>query len=219
MAKSNITLKLLDGIKSITTKAMKAIIGSLNRAFAGASSSIAEDLRKEAREWLNDEQVIRDLRGSGTLNAEVGLPVGQASSAADSIVEAVLQSLDVQFKKFNTNLDGGLSIGIQPEDFQNILGLGNATIVTEKGQKLDWLRWLLESGNRIIIRDYELEYGRYKSRSRSGTGAIMVKKGKRGWRMPSQYAGTADNNFVTRAFEGREDDIARIVEKRVKSKI
>jgi hypothetical protein len=47
----------------------------------------------------------------------------------------------------------------------------------------------------------------------------MVKTGKKGWRIPSQYSGTVENNFVTRAFEGREEDIARIVEKRVKSKI
>ena len=198
---------------------MKAIVGRLNKVFAGSTTSIAEDLKEAAREWLNDEQVIRDLQGTGSLNAEVGLPVGQAARAADSIVEAVLESLDVQFKKFDNNLSGGLSIGIQPEDFQNILGIGEATIITEKGQKLDWLRWLLESGSRIIIRDYELEYGRYKGRSRSGTGAIMVKRGAKGWKMPSQYAGTIHDNFVTRAFEGREDDIARIVEKRVKSKI
>ena len=168
---------------------------------------------------MNNEQVIRDLKGSGTLNAEVGLPAGQASSAADAIVEAVLESLDVTFKRFDTNLSGGLSIGIQPEDFQNILGIGQATIITEKGQKLDWLQWLLESGNRIIIRDYDIAYGSYGRRSRSGQGSIMVKTGKGGWKMPSQYAGTIEDNFVTRAFEGREEDIARIISKRVKSKI
>tara|TARA_R100001244_G_scaffold22137_1_gene23322 strand:+ start:416 stop:1075 length:660 start_codon:yes stop_codon:yes gene_type:complete len=219
MAKSNITLKLLDGIKSISTKALKAIISHLNKAFVGVSAPISEDLKKEARDWLNNEQVIRDLRGSGSLNAEVGLPKGQGTSAADSIVEAVIESLDVKFKKFDTNLSGGLSIGIQPEDFQNILGIGQATIVTEKGQQLDWLQWLLEAGNRIIIRDYEIKYGSYGPRSRSGQGAIMVKTGAKGWKMPSQYSGTAENNFITRAFEGREDDIARIVSKRVKSKI
>jgi hypothetical protein len=219
MAKGNITLRLIDDIKSVTIKTTKAIINRLNRVFAGASTSISKDIRKEARNWLNDEQVIRDLRGAGTLNAEVGLPKGQGASAADSIIEAILESLDVKFKKFDTNLSGGLSIGIQPEDFQNILGIGQATIITDKGQKLDWLQWLLESGNRIIVRDYDIQYGSYGSRSRSGQGAIMVKTGKKGWRIPSQYSGTAENNFVTRAFEGREEDIARIVEKRVKSKI
>jgi hypothetical protein len=219
MAKGNITLKLLDNVKSVSAKAIKAIISHLNKVFYGVSASISEDIKKEARVWLNDEQVIRDLKGSGTLNAEIGLPTGQASSAADAIVEAILESLDVKFKRFDTNLSGGLSIGIQPEDFQNILGIGQATILTAKGQKLDWLQWLLQSGSRIIIRDYDIAYGSYGRRSRSGQGAIMVKTGKGGWKMPSQYSGTSDNNFVTRAFEDREDDIARIISKRVKSKI
>ena len=219
MAKGNITLKLIDSVKSVTSKVIKAMVSKLNQVFSGAKTSILEDLKKEVREWLNEEQVIRDLRGSGSLTAEVGLPSGQASSAADAIIEAVLESLDVKFKNFDTNLSGGLSIGIQPQDFQNILGIGEATIATAKGQQLDWLQWLLESGSRIIIRDYDIKYGNYGSRSRSGKNAIMVKSGKQGWKMPSQYAGTTDNNFLTRAFDGREDDIARIVEKRVKSKI
>jgi hypothetical protein len=219
MTKGNITLKLIDSVKSVTSKVIKAMVGKLNQVFSGTTTRILEDLKKEAREWLNGEQVIRDLRGAGSLTAEVGLPNGQASGAADAIIEAVLESLDVKFKNFDSNLSGGMSIGIQPQDFQNILGIGQATIVTEKGQKLDWLQWLLESGSRIIIRDYDIQYGNYGARSRSGQGAIMVKSGKQGWKMPSQYAGTAENNFITRAFEGREDDIARIVEKRIKSKI
>lgn len=220
MAKaSGLTLKLIDSVKDVTSKVFKAIANKLNRAISSSKPSILEDLKNEVRGWLNDEQVIRDLRGSGTLNAEVGLPKGQASSAADAIVEAIIESLDMTFKKIDTNLSGGLSIGIQPEDFRNILGIGDATIATEKGQTLDWLKWLLEAGNRIIVRDYDIEYGSYGPRSRSGQGAIMVKSGKKGWRMPSQYSGTMDDNFVTRAFQGRESAITKIISKRVTSKI
>jgi len=220
MAKSgSISLKLIEGVKDITSKVFKAIAKKLNKTISSSKASILEDLRNEVRDWLNDEQVIRDLRGSGTLSAEVGLPKGQASSAADAIVEAVIESLDMTFKKIDNNLSGGLSIGIQPVDFRNVLGIGDATIATEKGQTLSWLRWLLESGNRIIVRDYNIEYGSYGPRSRSGQGAIMVKSGKKGWRMPSQYSGTTDDNFITRAFEGRESEISKIISKRVKSKI
>ena len=129
-------------------------------------------------------------------------------------------SLDLHFSLFDKRFNGKLSIGIQPLDFNNLLNLGGATILTEKGKQLDWLDWLLRSGNRIIIRDYDIEYGNYGGRSRSGKDAIMVKKsGNAAWRMPAQYSGVDNDNFITRAFEGKESDISQIISKQIKSKI
>jgi hypothetical protein len=220
MAKvSGINIKLIDSAKSVTSKILKAIVGKLNRAVSSSKASILSDLKTQVVEWLNDEQVIRDLRGSGSLNAEIGLPAGHAASAADLIVNAVVESMDINFKQFNERMAGGMSIGIQPLDFQNLLNIGKATILTEKGQQLNWLEWLLKSGSRIIVRDYSIEYGRYAKRSRSGEGAIMVERKSGGWRMPAQYAGVEENNFITRAFEGRESEISKIISKRITSKI
>jgi len=216
---SGINLKLIDSLKSINSKILKAIAGKLNKAVSSSKTSILSDLKTQASEWLNDEQVIRDLRGTGSLNAEIGLPAGHAAGAADLIVNAIVESLDINFKQFNDKMAGGMSIGIQPSDFQNVLNIGKATIVTSKGQELNWLEWLLKSGNRIIIRDYSIEYGRYAKRSRSGQDAIMVKRKSGGWKMPTQYAGVEENNFITRAFEGRESEISKIISKHVKSKI
>ena len=67
--------------------------------------------------------------------------------------------------------------------------------------------------------NYSIEYGRYAKRSRSGQDAIMVKSKSGGWKMPTQYAGVEENNFITRAFEGRESEISKIISKHVKSKI
>ena len=220
MAKaSGLTLKLIDSVKDVTSKVFKAIASKINRAISSSKPSILSDLKTQVVEWLNDEQVIKGLRGAGSLNAEIGLPAGHAASAADLIVNAVVESMDINFKQFNEKMAGGMSIGIQPLDFQNVLNIGKATILTEKGQQLNWLEWLLKSGNRIIIRDYSIEYGRYAKRSRSGEGAIMVERKSGGWRMPAQYAGVEENNFITRAFEGKESEISKIISKHIKSKI
>ena len=91
------------------------------------------------------------MRGSGRLNAEIGLPSGQANSAADAIVEAVSNSLSLTFKPFTTKYTGGLWVNIVPEDFRDVLGIGEATIATAKGAALNWLEWLLKAGNKVII--------------------------------------------------------------------
>ena len=48
----------------------------------------------------------------------------------------------------------------------------------------------------IIVRDYNVEGG-YPQFSR--TGDMIMKKGRRGWRVPPEFAGSHNNNFVTRA--------------------
>ena len=52
---------------------------------------------------------------------------------------------------------------------------------------------MLVEGDRTIIRDYHIQYGQ---KGRAGP-AIMIKKGR--WKVPSEFAGNPNNNFVTRA--------------------
>ena len=215
-----VSLKILESNKKIQDEILRLIVGKVNKASASCIKELSKELMQEMRGWLQDSPVILSLLGSGTLNAEVGLPTSQGDTAAASIIDAVVGSVEVEFKPFSKKMVGGLIVGIQPEDFRNILGLGSATITTAKGQKLDWLEWLLTAGSKIIVKDYELTYGNYGKRSRSGMGAIMVRKEGSGyWKMPAQYAGTPENNFITRAFEGKDSIVSSIIQKAFKSKI
>jgi hypothetical protein len=42
-------------------------------------------------------------------------------------------------------------------------------------------------------------------------GGVMDKGGS--WRVPPAYSGTADDNFITRAFEGKSKQIQKLVQK------
>ena len=66
---------------------------------------------------------------------------------------------------------------------------------------------MLTQGNATIITGYEYNAGTGLGRSGGGN----MKSGG-AWRVPPEYAGTLDDNFVTRALRGpmQAKDIARI---------
>ena len=57
---------------------------------------------------------------------------------------------------------------------------------------LHWLQWLLEKGDTIIIDSYE--YSPRSGFGRSGGGSMKLGGS---WRVPPEYAGTPENNFIS----------------------
>jgi hypothetical protein len=75
---------------------------------------------------------------------------------------------------------------------------------------LPWLEWLLLYGGKIIVRDYRVKMG---SNNRSRTGmAVMVESSGSNWRVPTEFAGTSNNNWVTRAINKIDNKILDILE-------
>lgn len=99
-----------------------------------------------------------------------------------------------------------LMISMIQADFRNVLDLPAAYVkqLTEKNQLLPWLDWLLIKGDTTIIRNYEVK-AHSGPPSRTGL-AIMVEKKSGKWAVPSQYAGTQKNNWITRAVDDIPDD-------------
>ena len=65
---------------------------------------------------------------------------------------------------------------------------------------MDKVRWLLTGGNRLILKDYVYVYdGSTRQWSRTSQG-IMKHKGL-GWRVPSEFAGSIRNNWITRGIK------------------
>ena len=54
--------------------------------------------------------------------------------------------------------------------------------------------------------------------SRTGMG-IMIAKNKGAWQVPAQFSGTAVDNFATRALDGIEHKIDKIVEAVIKGRL
>lgn len=142
---------------------------------------------------------------NGRLKAEFGLP--DSGSRVDTII-SFWQKIEVVYKKMSIigdKLQGGFALQMIPSDFNDVINLPEATLITEKGTDLNWLEWLLLFGNQTIIKDYTVKMGP-NTRSRTGlaimTGAIAGK-----WGVPSEFAGVQSNNWITRAIDSVDSEI------------
>lgn len=207
-----ISIKLLDSNAVIGTKISSVIISHLQPAFTKIQTALQQALPKIVKEALILEPEYASLL-SGQLRSELGIP--DADSKIDQIFNAWSNNLLVENKPISikgSGLSGGFSINIIKSDFSDILSLPAAIVVDNiSGSIIPWLHWLLLEGNQILIRDYKLRMGP-NSRSRTGN-AIMVSSTKDNWRVPAQFAGTINNNWVTRAIDRLDDSILSYIEK------
>jgi len=203
----SITIKLLDSIRSVESKVNKALAEQANSLMGRNNTKTKNDIHAFVERCITEQPEIDSLKagGQGSLAAQFGIPVGQESSVADSIVAAIVAATRVNISRFNRNLQGKIDISFQPADFGNLLALPMGSVHTELGVKLDWLHWLLREGNRVIIVGYEY-VSNNSGRSRGG----VMKTGE-SWRVPTQFAGVIEDNFITRAFSNRENELQNLL--------
>jgi hypothetical protein len=213
-----ISIKLLDSSSVISAKILGSIISHLQPAFTKTQQALQQILPKIVKEALILEPEYASLL-SGQLRSELGVP--DADSKIEQIFSAWSNNLVVQNRPLSikgSGLSGGFSINIIKSDFSDILSLPAAVVVdSTSGSIIPWLQWLLIEGNQILIRDYKLRMGP-NSRSRTGN-AIMVSSTKDNWRVPPQFAGTINNNWVTRAIDRLDDSILSYIEKELERHI
>ena len=212
---AKISLQLIDSDMEIDRKIRKALLREVDKVMNTTVNKSVGPVRNIVRNKLLEQPEVKSLSG-GILAGEFGLPDG--GRRIEDIINFWVSNIIVSKKKATASgggVDAGLTIKMIRSDFEDVLGLNSASIVTEKGQELPWLEWLLKFGDRVIVRDYTVFFGGNRRSSRSGL-AIMVRSNSRSWGVPSAFAGTIDDNFVTRALEEIEDDIANVFETQVK---
>ncbi len=209
-SRATITIKLLENDKIIQRKILMGIAREMNARFRRSKTRIVSAVKGLVGDIIKDQPEIKELNG-GILQAAFGIRKGKESTAIEDIIEAISESVLVELKEVrqvgSKVLKGGMSIYIQPERLSNLLNIPSGIVKSEKGQLLPWLSWLLLAGDKILIADYEVEY-----KSGTGRSGLATMKPASGiFRVPPSYSGTANNNFITRAFNGTERILARII--------
>lgn len=204
-------LRLIDPLSYIEKKILSACVKEMNIAFPKAIQAIEDDIQNHIKTiFVNSPEFKALTENNGLLRYSFGLPQSDALSACDNILNELANSIHVNFTKFRVSGSKGVTGGIKVygflSDFSDILGLSTSSTKTLKGDQLDWLQWLLIEGDKVIINDYNIVLGSFSS-SRSG-GAIMIESKSSAWRVPPQYSGTINDNWITRAV----DDAAAFVE-------
>lgn len=203
-----IRLKLITPQKKVEEMIAEQATEYLNRKIRKNYGRIVNSLRQKIPFWIRSQPEIQSLLNEGipgSLNALFGLYGGDANRAVVDIIEAVKQSTNIKISKINRKYQGDVEFNFQPSNFVNLLNLNSGIVTTEKGQTLNWLDWLLTAGDAAIIIGYRYEPG---SGGRSG-GGIMLKGSF--FRVPPQFSGTLEDNFIIRALSNRQKEIEPIM--------
>ena len=197
--------------KGFDKKFQAYIIAEIKNRIKGSISRITESiemgLQSLIKTKLHDSPEVRSLAG-GKLRHHFG-PVDGAARVS-SIINIWADSIEVTYVSKMGTL-GGITINMRRNNYSDVVSLPEAIFVTEKGVKLEWLRWLLLEGDKRIVSNY---FFKKSSRGRAG-GGIMAQRQNASWGVPSQFAGTENNNFATRALEGINDEIDVLVRREI----
>lgn len=170
-----------------------------------------DSLKTNVRELVGT-QIINspefDSLLSGDLAAIFGLK--DSSSILVSIVETIKNSIEVTHSPAIVVagvLNASITVSVLKSDFSDVLSLPGVSYTTDGGE-VNWLEWLLKAGDGIVIGDYTAVL---VDTPISRTGHAIMKKSSRGFRVPPEYAGTINNNWLTRALEDLEHPIGNLI--------
>lgn len=197
-----VTFRLNQSPRVISHKVLKALATEFNRKTSRKLGAITFGVMQATMFQIKKTNTYWSLL-NGELAGHFGIPKVNRKNHIDTIVETVADNIEVNFRRVRAKagrLVGGLKIGILIDGFTDILSLPQANVGTEKGEVLNWLEWLLKFGNRWIIEDYEVDLR--PGQGRSGL-AVMVQSNN-SWRVPPEFSGTVNNNWLTQALISEE---------------
>ena len=204
----SISIELVDSFPKIKADIYKSLAIELNKRMKSKVRRAPRILRDRIKDWMREAVEIQSLLSQGipsSLNATFGLTPGTPAEAVNAIVSTISEAITMEFKPVSNKLAGSVIFRFQSTDFSELLGLPQGHQFTEMGTDLHWLEWLLVKGDSVIVKGYLYQPS---NSGRSGGGTMDIGGT---FRVPPQYSGTASNNFVTRAFLGRDKELAKIL--------
>ena len=204
-----ISANIVETNDEINTMILEIMADHINDTLNIAMPKITTEIKELVALSLREEPEYQSLL-SGRLKAEFGL---SDTNMVDNIIDKLVSTIDVSRSTVSYNkigLVGGFTITMMKSDDMNgVIFTDIASVISNNGQHLPWLQWLLLEGNNAIVKNFDVKMGSY-SQSRSGM-AIMVSS-RDNWRVPPEFVGTISNNWTTRAIDRIEDKIDILIE-------
>jgi hypothetical protein len=208
------------GVNFLTTSSIGQIKAAIKKEIASHFFSVlnikSKTIEKDAKKLFLDS--VRSTKEydsllSGELLHQLGLT--NTTTKLAIILDQWLSSITVVvnksiFKAGSSTLKKTLEIRGVQGDWQDVLSLQEAKQITEKGQQLEWLLWLLTVGDKVIIKGYDIVNS---PRGRAGK-YIMAKKNS-SWSVPGVYSGRTTKNFITDAIDGSEQKFLDMIQIRI----
>jgi hypothetical protein len=205
-----ITLKLLESVDQIESNILSALSVQFNASMKSKKNKILQDVKTLIPSWISSQPEMQSLLSSDPLSliGQFGITTSP-TSIVSSIISSVVNSTNISIMSYDKKLNGGgIELNIQPDNFANLLGLSQGHSVYQDGN-LHWLDWLLNRGDEVIVVGYQ-----YNPQTGLGRSKLGNMKNGGSFRVPPEFSGTAQNNFITRALIGsnQEKQISKIFE-------
>jgi len=208
-----IRINLKETDDEIIAMILNAMTNQLNSAINKAIPKIEKRIKALLVDLISNCPEVNAMT-TGTFKSELGMV--DIQERINKIIEVWADSLRVKkvdIKQSGSYLNGGIRITAIQSDYYDVMGLTEAEFLTpENSWLLRWLAWLLIDGTRVVVRGYNIRANPRKSR----TGKYVMVEKSEGFRIPPQYAGTPNNNFVTRALDNIDDAIISIIKSEFK---
>lgn len=207
-----IRFKLVDSLKKIKDSIVESAKEEISNILGTKRRRVREAVARIVYNAVYNSIAMKSVR-NGILNYEFGLTDDPTEAIADAVSRSV--TIDItKARKGQIGALGGYAINVQPVNYLNLLDIPEGVQITEKGDSLPWLDWLLTYGDETIIADFRVKKG--AGLGRSG-GGIMVPAGNSGvfFKVNKAFQGTEDNNFITRSIRNAgpliNEEIIRIL--------
>lgn len=220
MADLNFSLRLITSGADISREILTRCADEINRRIL---TNTARNDYKHMTQAILEAAIMAqpeyESLMSGVLKAELGLA---DSSKVDQIIRTWIRGVSVVVAPatvVGSKIIGDIIITAIPADYSDVLGSAAASYRTDKGDDIPWLSWLLLQGDMIVVASHKAVYDADKAKfSRTGTDIMLPTDGE-GWRVPPEFSGTVDNNFVTRAIAMALPDLRLALENNIKGRL
>lgn len=206
-----ISLKIIETESQIEKMVMNALLPSCDEFLRKALIMIKSELPAiVSSAILNRPEYISLV--SGNLRLEFGIPNANAKIA--TIINNWIDNISYMLYKpklTGSRIKASISVEAIKSDFSDVLQMSEAKVNDAlRGYELPWLEWLLLDGSKIIVPKHDVVFG---PNPRSRTGGAVMKISSGGWKVPSEYAGTFSDNWITRAIDDSSPLIEKLLEK------
>lgn len=210
-------LELKESVK-LAQNIGKAATNILDKVIQTGKKDILTDVQSVTKQLLYRSKFFINFI-NGDLKQQLGIPSGEEYNRLSTIIETIINDIELNItplKYNNGRTAGGIQIGIGRNAWENIIQLSSATVTTDKGETLEWLKWILKDGDKVVISEHDVNF--LVGLGRSG-GAIMVKSNATGWRVPSEFSGTTNDNWITREIKRNIELYVRIINNTISRKL
>lgn len=209
-----LNIKILESNSEIESRILKALLNDCVKFMNKAKSTVEQELKSIIYLAITNRPEYMSLV-SGSLRLEFGIP--DANIKVTNIVDRWMANINYTYQKPSiqgNKIKGYFSAELIRGDFSDVLEMSDAMVVDSlRGYSLPWLEWLLLDGTKTIVPRHNVVVA---PNPRSRTGEAVMRISTSSWSVPSEYAGTISDNWITRAIDDASGFVEDLLERAFK---